>query len=604
MPGSNDLASRSNAGPLPFSDFLDLLRASGLGVGLHEYLAVGKLLDNWDHTDRDALRDGLAALIARSQDEVEAIRRLFDEHYPTKEPEATPPPPPGGAHGRTVQTVRTVRSRRTWQVALAVLSLLTAAVSLSIYFSPGEYPLVSPPVTINEAARPVSPVEEAVAVELPGEPPAGAIPDPPRPVDWSSVAWLAGAVGAVVLIPLWGRRVRDAARRWTTDAWELAQAALPGPYHARLVLKDLVTRLPRKDVEEAATLLARTFSHSTHGRRLDVVRTVRATLAAGLLPTLVFERSRLQESILVLHDVSQAMGSHAARVDGLLDDLRRQGVVFERWFFDGDVSRPSRRPHDVTIRLEELLRHRADDPVLIISTGLGLPALMESPDTGWLVALRRGTRRVWMTPIADPLLWPAALPRVGCPVVPMTRRGLVHAATILAGHAHAAAGVLARIATGSRAVTTTDVDRLKTLASLVPYPTLSLLELLRQRFAPDIPESGVLFAAGGHAVVGEIPIRMPDEEIRRLAARVGAEAPSLEKDVRTYLLKVLHDSQPPAGSAAELRWQTSVAIHELQLARLRGEGGEEARRKEVAVGVGDHGQRVQFSGLRLDMLDG
>ena len=38
-------AERRTMSALPFSDFLELLRAKGLGVGLHEHLAVGKLLD-------------------------------------------------------------------------------------------------------------------------------------------------------------------------------------------------------------------------------------------------------------------------------------------------------------------------------------------------------------------------------------------------------------------------------------------------------------------------------------------------------------------------------------------------------------------------------
>ena len=32
---------------LPFSEFLGALRDKGFGVGLHEYLALGRLLDAW-----------------------------------------------------------------------------------------------------------------------------------------------------------------------------------------------------------------------------------------------------------------------------------------------------------------------------------------------------------------------------------------------------------------------------------------------------------------------------------------------------------------------------------------------------------------------------
>ena len=64
---------------LPFSDFLDLLRAKGLGVGLHEHLAVGKLLERWDATDRDRVPgcDCGAGRTQRRRDR-RVIRDLFD----------------------------------------------------------------------------------------------------------------------------------------------------------------------------------------------------------------------------------------------------------------------------------------------------------------------------------------------------------------------------------------------------------------------------------------------------------------------------------------------------------------------------------------------
>ena len=65
--------------PLPFDAFLEVLRAKGYGVSLHEHMALAKLLERWDRTNLTELRDALAALIGRSEDEVQGIGRLFDE---------------------------------------------------------------------------------------------------------------------------------------------------------------------------------------------------------------------------------------------------------------------------------------------------------------------------------------------------------------------------------------------------------------------------------------------------------------------------------------------------------------------------------------------
>ena len=77
---------------LPFDSFLEILRAKGYAVTLHEHMALARLLERWDRTDVNELRDAMAALIGRNRDEVEGIERLFDDVY--REPPAQPPPPP------------------------------------------------------------------------------------------------------------------------------------------------------------------------------------------------------------------------------------------------------------------------------------------------------------------------------------------------------------------------------------------------------------------------------------------------------------------------------------------------------------------------------
>jgi hypothetical protein len=130
--------------------------------------------------------------------------------------------------------------------------------------------------------------------------------------------------------------------------------------------------------------------------------------------------------------------------------------------------------------------------------------------------------------------------------------------------------------TTAPAVTTEHVRRLRRLASLVPYPTVELLELLRQRFAADIPEHAVFYAIDTRASGANLPYRMSDEEIRALLQEIRDQSPELESQVRTYLLTVLRDSEPAQGSAAHLRWEASVAVHGLNLAELQQTDGSEA----------------------------
>ena len=550
---------------LPFSEFLDALRDKDFGVGLHEYMAAGRLLQHWDQTNRAELRNSLAALIARREDEVETIRRLFDEFYPeAPKTIVKPPETPPETRGNT--------GRRWLWAAAAVLVIVAAVLVDRTVLNPPVDSTVSPTVTDGPPTDPAETIRpttvELVADPL-AAPPAVDLPSPPSRRNLSALALMGLAVFALTALPLWWSQMREATRRWTTEAWGASLAALPGPFHADFKLKDLETRLPRADIEEAATILGRSF-HARDEQRsgtLDVMRTLHATIRAGMRPHLIFKARRRLQPILVLQDVSQSMAVHTRRVDGLIHDLSRQGIAIERWFFDGDISRPATRRYGPPMPLETLLRRRDDGPVMILGTGLGLAASLSGNDLGWLDALRQQSRRVWVNPVSDPSLWPKALLRLPVPAVAMTRGGLLQASRKLTQDDRTAFRSVDR---APRVVTAAHVEQLRRLASLVPHPTVDLLELLRQRFAPEIPESAVLRTAGPLATAGNQPLRLPDEEIRDLLADVRAHQPALEARVRSYLLKVLADSEPAPGSAAHMRWQASVALQRVQLADVQG----------------------------------
>src|SRR3954469_5253463 len=95
--------------PLPLADLLELLRDRELEIGVREHLTVGRLLSRWDDPDVASLREALAAVLARSPEEVEKVRCAFDELYctPAQKPAPAPPPP------------QHLQRRSPWKLALA-----------------------------------------------------------------------------------------------------------------------------------------------------------------------------------------------------------------------------------------------------------------------------------------------------------------------------------------------------------------------------------------------------------------------------------------------------------------------------------------------------
>ena len=268
-----------------------------------------------------------------------AIGRLFDEVYPRVDVVQTP----GAGEEATEPTrkyrlVQLARARSFWLAAVVLFVLLTLAVAYINYM---DLNWPQPPVPV--AALPSLPAPNPIVPPTPlpdtlieyQADPASTLPTPPVNFKVLSLAALAATMLAVTLVALWGVRMRRSAREWTVDAWHKALVAMPGPYHSSLILNDLVTRLPREDLEEAATLLGRAFARDALGRELDVPRTLQQTLRAGLRPQLVYKPRRVQETIVVLIDHSQAMTAHARRVNSFVADLvalrdRHRALVLRR----------------------------------------------------------------------------------------------------------------------------------------------------------------------------------------------------------------------------------------------------------------------------------
>ena len=556
---------------LPFDAFLTLLRARGYAVGLHEHLALAQLLRRWEGTNSPEFGDALAALIARNDDEIAAIRRLFDDVYaPPPPPPPSPPPPPLDPWG----LVR----RHAWSLAAAA-ALLVFALAVWRSFEPAPVVTTTTPAGNPPPGNaPPPPVDTTAAVTRPIDVPPPPAPEPPAPPSRLErrVAIPAGAgVFLVALAGFWALKARDVRRAWLRDAWSSALAALPGPYHFPLVIRDPVARLPRIDVEDAATILGRAITNEAHARQLDVRRTVRLTVRNGLMPSFVFKPRRTMHTILVVQDISEDMRVWRDKVDLFLTDLRRQGISLERHYFDADLRQISDAPHRATLDFDSVLRRRPNAPVLILSNGAGLAATLAASgqDAGWLRALGSRERRSWLTPVSDSRLWPAELDEVPLRVWPMTRRGLAQAARDLAGvDARPLDHVRARVLDEGR-VSLDGIERMKRLASLVPYPTTDLLELLRRRFAPDVPDAVILHLLQDAGRMTAPVLRTSDAELKRCLSAVRFETPRLESQVRHMLLGILSESEPAPESAAHVRWEIANAVHRVALADL-GEGSK------------------------------
>ena len=530
-------ASRAAVSPLPLADLLAALRSRGLPVGLREHLTVGRLLSRWDDLDVATLRTALAAILARNPQEVALVEETFGQLY------APPPPPePGLPTPRPVPPLG-IRGRR-WLAWAAVAILLIAAFTFggSLLWSH----LHPPPHPDYPDHRP------------PTEADVGSRPPPPKIADArqvvSSARRLAGAGIAATLVFLWlyGVRTGRQAGRRGRRRWSAELDALPGPQGYDLVLRDLAPPFRADLLDDVAAVLGRRASDTPGGRELDVDRTLRRTLDAGLAPHIVLRARASTLPVLVLEDVGDEMRPHRRAVAALLAGLEERGVHLDRWCFDADADRLV-RADGAALALRQLLRRRTESPLLVISTGQGILEGDEQRVAAWVPALRSWKQRTWLHPLADPRTWRPALAEVPLDVWPMTRQGLLAAARQIARGDTRLLGLREASALPERAVTPLDVDRLRWLLSLAPRRDPDLAELLRQRFCPAVPPSAIEEALAAPPLSTRPPLGLDD-------ARVHA-----------FLVDVLDDSRPEPGSAGYERWRLDRALQALGAEREEAE---------------------------------
>lgn len=543
--------------PLPFADFLEALRCKGLPIGLREHQAVARLLAQFSGGDPIELGDALAVLLAASPDEARLIRELFRLHYADAlRPVTKSPPPPSRPQSRALVL----------QLGLGLLCVLLLLVM---------------PAPRPASQRPAGP-EDLAAVRTPDGGPGrpdlsdgeeGPEPQPASPLepveparDHSWPRQIAGALIPPALIAgiLYLLRRRAHRRHRLREQLRDQLEKLPGPSDYQLVLRDLRPPLPSDDLEDVATVLARLTAGEASGGGLDVRKTVERSLHRSPLIELVFAPRFQGHPLVILQDTGPAMRLWTRKVEAFIQGMAMRGVAVERYSFDPDPTQIYSGPDAPLLPLAELVRRAADSPLLIISTGAGAVTLLGQLKP-WVQDLRRWPRRAWLHPLNNPSLWHPALAALPCNVWPMNRDGLLGASYDLAHDEDRRSLIPRDRLRPRRDVTPRDVERLKRLVALVPYAGLDLAELLRQRYAPEVPEEVLLhLVAHGTDYSGTV-LRWALPELSRLLDGLRRDRDVDEETARRGLIELLDESEPPAGSLAHLRWRLDRAMQEVYL---------------------------------------
>lgn len=586
---------------LPFARFLDALRAHKLPLGVRDYCVVGKLLAQWDGTNRVQLRDSLAALLASNSAEMQTIGALFEQHFPAAAPPSPPPPqlPP-------------VAGPRSWQrvFLLGVAGIVVVALAVGIGLrlrrpTGGYFPAISD--RGSKASTPQVPAASGVTKPPEGKSPSGNVSYRPSPVLPRSSSHDAdhGELGPPLQLtavpvppPLPGRESAPVARlvllfstifaglfaalylverrhRKIRTARQAAQQQLSqtkGPQRYLLNLGPLVPAVPREDIEEFATLLCRLCVSYEEGQQLDTERTTERAARRGYIDRPVFRQGLLRQAIVVLQDSSLLSRLFSRQFSAILDGLTHRGVPLVRYYFDEDPSGASSELCGPTEPLATLLRRHPDAPILLLTAGGRLTNEQQQP-AAWIRLLTRKRRIAWLHPIPDPQLWHLGLRQGELPIrtFALTRAGLQGAAYALASDPGLRPRVRSHPNGDFERVTPAGLRRLMRVVAQVPHASLDLVEWLRQQYCPEVPAHASTFLMEMSEDTTGKTVRFPDFLVQRLVLEQRRENVGVETSVRRALLRLYRGSMPAqSDSVAHLRWRLDCAMQELMLVALGG----------------------------------
>ena len=595
--------------PSPCTEFLLYLQEQGIPLGLSSHVAVTKLLAGWKGSDRAALRDALAALLARSQPELEQIKQLFDSFYaadaspvadlgsqpdmkapPGDSPPPVPAPTGWGRQGKLAA----------WTIAglLLIVTLWwgvhpvapTQAPDLghnsAVDFAgeptgmmPPRPPLPSSPpplaATLDGAPPPITLEPPDLATPPPdlaskpaAEPPRSAV-EPTFQLQYSAprAAFSLGAAFLLVFLALYRSRSERYHRR-ASRSWAASQLAeMPGPQHYQWRLQEIRSSLRRDEIDEFATLLHRLCAEPGSGHRLDVEGTIDRLARTGQLVTLSRYAQPMRRAIVMLIDYGHQAQIFLAKVHALINGIERRGVPVVRWYFDNDAARVSATPYGALQPLLTAIGADRDAPLVVVSYGADLDdpaAAMPS----WVETLREFSRCAFLHPVLDPRAWPRRLQQgFTLPVWPLSRLGLVGTAFALAydrAMRNSNRVDRSRLRSGAQ-VRPESIRGLLRLVALAPRPTVEVVELLRQRYYPDVPEHILLPLVEATASPGGTRLHISAPETARLLGELRQVDGKKEQQARWTLLHALASSEPSSGSAAHLRWRLDRALQELHL---------------------------------------
>jgi hypothetical protein len=332
-------AAPPNESPLPFAGFLDLLQRRGFTVGVDRHLRLVSLLERIDdEAGIGSLKQLITPLFATNEKEQAQFYRVFDEYFnarPARDRTAVGKPATlGKGERKATGRLRLVLTLIGVIAVGSILAIIIGSLLRTPEPNPGRNAPRPFPSAIPSNGRPGMPRPTVT-----GSPTIAQVAEP-SPTPSRLIPFLTnnrtGLFGAAVFLPLaffvgneWRRLLQR--RRLVLERTRARQPPFTWPI--RLEPRPLGYLRSEQFYKVARQLRRRQIAEY---RRLDIARTIDATIAASGYLTFQYRPDSRMPEYLILIDRASARDHQAMLFDQFAHALHREGVFVTRFFFEGD----------------------------------------------------------------------------------------------------------------------------------------------------------------------------------------------------------------------------------------------------------------------------
>jgi formylglycine-generating enzyme required for sulfatase activity len=393
------------------AEFLSTLRMEGHLIGVGKHLQIQSLLKQLpDDIDFETLKLAIVPLIAQSPQEQERLYETFDQcvkRIEEQQPllsETTP-----SVFDDNFSSKKISRGK-----ILMIGLLLTLFIGGGIYWYLENQKKKVPPIETPQLPTTTPDPKDTLKVET-TKPTTDSLsyfvenkPYPfPNHLDdydidisptqqwlsnnWSWLRWVLATILTAFLVAIWRYRA------WIRRKLVAQQDPNDKPPYIWNINIEGVEPVLMGDSLERVTQMLRQRSQ-TDTMRLDVERTVNATIEQGGMPLFKYRRLTSPTDYLLLIDRQTVRNHRAQLFDALYESFKSQEVEIARYFFDSDVRVCYNEDYPHGVPLSDLQQRYYQSRLLIVGTGAQLLSPLSGKAAAWTTVFNQWRNRALFSP--------------------------------------------------------------------------------------------------------------------------------------------------------------------------------------------------------------